>query len=175
MTTTASTIQLPIIRHGWLAANRPSRYSWFDIVISFSHADWCIVTIWSGGRIGLMVARDRPNGHRVVVLSADPPMRTLPYAVVVSSAVRSFLDEPRVADPPARDWRDWTLFGAVVVTAIIEAALRPDVVWRWTSLVMCLGVASTLLWRRQRPLEMTTIAFGTTVVVSLAAAIGPGE
>jgi signal transduction histidine kinase len=93
----------------------------------------------------------------------------------VSSAVRSFLDEPRVPNPPARDWRDWTLFTAVVVGAVVEAALRPDVVWRWASLALCLGIAPTLLWRRSRPLEMNVIAFGSTCVVSIAGAIGPGE
>ena len=110
-----------------------------------------------------------------VVLSADHPVALVPYAGTVSSAVRSFLDEPRVPDPPPRDWRDWALFGAVVVGAVIEAALRPDAVWRGISLVMCLAVAATLLWRRARPLAMTVIAFGTTCVVSIAGAIGPGE
>jgi signal transduction histidine kinase len=93
----------------------------------------------------------------------------------VSSAVRSFLDEPRVPDPPPRDWRDWTLFAMVVVSAVIEAALRPDLVWRWASLAMCLGVAPTLLWRRRHPLEMTVIAFGVASAVGLVGAIGTGE
>jgi signal transduction histidine kinase len=111
----------------------------------------------------------------VVVLSADPPLPPLPYAGVVSSAVRSFLDEPRVPDPPARDWRDWALFAVVVVGAVVEAALRSDLVWRWASLGLCLAIAPTLLWRRSHPLAMTLIAFGTTSVVSVVAAVVAGE
>lgn len=85
--------------------------------------------------------------------------------------VESLLSEPRVASPPPRGWRDWALFGAFVVTAIVETMLRPEITWRPLSLVVCLVLLPTLLWRRTHPLAMVTIVFGTFMVVNLSALI----
>ncbi len=79
----------------------------------------------------------------------------------MNNALRSFLAEPRVPDPPARVWRDWALVGVMAASALAEAALRTDVPWRIASLIMCLLVVPTLLWRRTYPLAMTAVAFGS--------------
>ena len=49
---------------------------------------------------------------------------------MVSNAVRSIWAEPRAPHPPARVWRDWVLVAVLVATAILEAILREDVIWR---------------------------------------------
>lgn len=75
--------------------------------------------------------------------------------------------EPRPTDAPARTWRDWALVAAVVGGAVVEGVLRPELPWRVASVVMVVGLAPTLLWRRTRPLPMMAIAFGATAVVPL--------
>ncbi len=94
---------------------------------------------------------------------------------VLSSAVRSFLAEPPVPDPPARVWRDWALLYAIPVSALLETIFRQDLVWRPVGLVVCLGVAVTLLWRRTHPLLVTAIAFGATTLVDTAARLFADE
>jgi signal transduction histidine kinase len=88
--------------------------------------------------------------------------------VVVNAAVRTFLAEPAVADPPTRGWRDWVLLAVTTVVAVPEAALRTDLAWPVLSLVVCLAVASTLLWRRTRPLAMLSIAFAAGMALGIA-------
>lgn len=84
----------------------------------------------------------------------------------MTSPVRALWDAPAAAPaPPRRVWRDGVLVGAVIVLAVVEASLRPEVPWRWVWAVVLVALAPTLLWRRQRPLTMLAIAFavGTTV------------
>jgi signal transduction histidine kinase len=107
-----------------------------------------------------------------VVLSADSREAADPYAVaVVNAAVRTFLAEPAVADPPARVPRDWMLLAVITVGAIVEVVLRTDVAWPVTELVVCLGVASTVLWRRTRPLAMLSVAFASATALGIAGAV----
>lgn len=87
---------------------------------------------------------------------------------VVNAAVRTFLAEPAVADPPVRVWRDWVLLAVITVGAVVEAVLRTDLEWPGASLVACLGVALTVLWRRTRPLAMLTVAFATGMALGVA-------
>ncbi len=75
------------------------------------------------------------------------------------SAIRSVWNEPRPADPPARTWRDWALVGALVVAAVIEGIVRPDVPGRWLQVATVVVLAPTLLWRRTHPLLMVAVAF----------------
>lgn len=95
--------------------------------------------------------------------------------LIVNPAVRSFLAEPAVADPPTRVWRDWVLLAAIVAVAVPETFLRNDLVWPVLSLLVCLGVAATLLWRRTHPLAMVALAFGTATVLGIAGAIAGTE
>jgi signal transduction histidine kinase len=44
---------------------------------------------------------------------------------------------------------------------VLETILRPDLPWRAISLILALGLAPTLLWRRTQPLPMVAIAFVT--------------
>lgn len=46
------------------------------------------------------------------------------------SYLGSFIALPREPNPPPRFWRDWLLFGAVVVASILELVLREDLLWR---------------------------------------------
>lgn len=56
-------------------------------------------------------------------------------------------------------WWDWALVSAMVVAAVAEGVLRPDLTSRTISVVLAIGLAPTLLWRRTRPALMVAIAF----------------
>jgi signal transduction histidine kinase len=86
----------------------------------------------------------------------------------VVNRLRSLLAEPRAVPPPPRRLRrDWVLLTAVVVAALLEGLLRADLPLRVVSMVLCIGLAPTLLWRRTRPLTMVALAFGASAVVDL--------
>jgi glucose-6-phosphate-specific signal transduction histidine kinase len=113
---------------------------------------------------------NRPCGRSRLVLSADTGGDHLPYAVIVIKApVASLLAEPAIPDPPRRVWRDWVLAAVIVPSAVTEALLRPDLPWRWLSLIVCVGTVPALFWRRTHPLLATVLTFGTYSVVTLAA------
>jgi signal transduction histidine kinase len=79
----------------------------------------------------------------------------------MADALRSWWAAPRPATPPARGWRDWALVALVVTAAVVEGAVR------WTQLpspalvpvLIAIGLAFTLPWRRSRTLLMVAIAF----------------
>jgi signal transduction histidine kinase len=89
----------------------------------------------------------------------------------MSSAVRSFLAEPAVPDPPKRVWRDWVLAAVIVAGATLETIFRTDLVWSPSGLILCLGLAVALFWRRTHPLLVTVIAFGATTLLDTAAGV----
>jgi signal transduction histidine kinase len=93
------------------------------------------------------------------------------YGDAMSSAVRSFLAEPRAPDPPARVWWDWLLLAVIAVGATLETIFRTDLIWIPAGLVGCLGLAVALLWRRTHPLLVTVIAFGGTALLDTAAGL----
>ncbi|MFE5672115.1 sensor histidine kinase [Agromyces sp. NPDC056523] len=87
----------------------------------------------------------------------------------MTSPVRALWDAPSAAPaPPRRVWRDWVLVGVIPPLAFLEAALRPDVPWRWLWAVVLAALVPTLLWRRIRPLTMLAIAFAVGSVFGLA-------
>jgi len=90
--------------------------------------------------------------------------------VPMRDSIRSLLAQPRVPDPPVRVWRDWALVGVLVPVAILEIALRDDVVWPALALVLAVGMIVALLWRRTHPLAVVVIVFGTVTVATVAAA-----
>jgi signal transduction histidine kinase len=95
---------------------------------------------------------------------------------VLSSAVRSFWAEPAAPDPPARVWRDWAFLAVIVLAAVLENVFRTDLVWSPVGLVVCVGLAVTLLWRRTHPLLVTLIALGGVVLLdTISNAIEGGE
>jgi signal transduction histidine kinase len=96
-----------------------------------------------------------------------PPL----YGGDMRSAVRSFLAEPRAPNPPARVWWDWLLLATIAVAATLETIFRTDLIWVPVGLVMCLGLAVALLWRRTHPLLVTVIAFGATSLIDTAASL----
>jgi len=63
------------------------------------------------------------------------------------------------------------LVGVLVPTALVEGTLRDDVAWRPIALVLAVGLAFTLLWRRTKPLAAVAVTFGALVVVDTAALI----
>ena len=81
--------------------------------------------------------------------------------------LRSVLDEPRAPSPPARVWRDWVLVGAVALGAVLEVALRDDLRLPWLCLLVTVGLAPTLLWRRTRPFVAVAVAFGVSAAVDV--------
>ena len=65
-------------------------------------------------------------------------------------------------------WRDWALLAAVTACAVLEVVLRrDDMPLPGLSLVLAVGLAPLLLWRRTHPLGVVAIAFGVVAVVDL--------
>ncbi len=90
--------------------------------------------------------------------------------------IRSLLAEPRVPNPPVRVWRDWALISVLIPAAVLEAILRPDVVWRPFAFILGVGLMFTVLWRRTHPLAVVGITFGAMTVASVAGVVtGAGE
>ena len=88
---------------------------------------------------------------------------------MITGALRAAWDEPRVPAPPARPWWDVALVAALVPTALIEGIVREEVPWPPYIIVLTMACAITVLWRRQHPLAMLLLAFGTQTL----AGVGP--
>ncbi len=87
---------------------------------------------------------------------------------MANANLRTLWEEPAAPDPPARVWRDWVLVGVLLVVALLESLLRPDVVWRALSLALALVLIVALLWRRTHPLRVVLVAFGSIFAVTAA-------
>ncbi len=83
--------------------------------------------------------------------------------------------EPEVENPPTRGWGDWLLAAVVAATAIAEAVLRDDMVWRPAAVVVGLALAFAMLWRRSQPLAMVGLGVGAFLVVDVAAVAADQE
>jgi signal transduction histidine kinase len=92
---------------------------------------------------------------------------------VLKNSLLSVWDEPAVADPPIRVWRDWALVAVLVPSAVLEGTLRPDVVWRPVALVLAVALVFPLLWRRTHPLAVTLVIFVSISVVDFFAPSTP--
>lgn len=64
--------------------------------------------------------------------------------------------------------RDAWFVAAVVVIAALEAFTREQLVWPVLSVMVTIGLASLLPWRRVRPLLVFVVSFGTVSVVEVA-------
>jgi signal transduction histidine kinase len=127
---------------------------------------------------------NRAGGHSCVLLLADPrplfrpmarPAAALYGDVVVRSAVRSFMAEPRPPHAPGPLWRDWVLVAALVAAALLEATLRDDLVWPGVALAAVVAPAILLPWRRTRPVLVSAVVFGSIVLGDAATLLGTGE
>lgn len=107
-----------------------------------------------------------PTGRRFR-LSVGTLAALHPYSVGVSNPVRSLMEEPRPSSPPVRVWRDWVLLAVVMISGLLEGALRNDLPLRGLSVVLTVGLAPLLLWRRAHPLAVVATAFGVTAVVDI--------
>ena len=87
---------------------------------------------------------------------------------MASANLRTLWEEPAAPDPPTRVRRDWVLVGVLLVVALLEGLLRPDVVWRPLSLALTVVTIVALLWRRTHPLPVVLVAFGSMFVVTAA-------
>ncbi len=77
------------------------------------------------------------------------------------------LEEPRPSAPPVRVWRDWALLAFVTVSGVLEGVLREDLPLPVLSVVLTVGLAPLLLWRRTHPLAVVASAFGVVAVVDI--------
>ena len=97
---------------------------------------------------------------------------------VLRDSLVGALEAPAVPDPPVRVWRDWALVGVFVPVAIVEAAVRTDVVWRPLALFFAIGAVLLLLYRRTHPVAVVLATFGTIVAVDIIRMLmgsAPGE
>lgn len=102
------------------------------------------------------------------MLSADPPAGLHPYAEGVDNPLRSLLADPRPSTPPVRVWRDWALLTVVAVSVVLESVLREDLPLPGLSVVLTVGLALLLLWRRTHPLAVVATVFGVVAIVDMA-------
>src|ERR1700754_5279113 len=86
---------------------------------------------------------------------------------MVTNAFRALLAEPRAPAPPRRVWRDWVLFVGLLVAVTFEALVRHDIVWEPVAIVIAVGTAFALLWRRTQPLAVVAAVFGVAILTSL--------
>src|SRR3954447_15191326 len=99
-----------------------------------------------------------------------------PYCCpVLRDIVRTAWAEPRPSAAPARVWRDWGLVGGLVPAALLEGALRSDVIWRPVAIALALLLVWPLLWRRTKPLAMLAIVFGALIVLNIVSMVADAK
>ncbi|GAB2519570.1 sensor histidine kinase [Nocardiopsis aegyptia] len=81
--------------------------------------------------------------------------------------LRAVWDEPRPPRPPSSGWWDRALVAVLVVLALLEGVLRPDMPWRVLGVAVTAGLAPLLLWRRSHPLAVLVAAFAVSALVPL--------
>src|SRR3954468_20257768 len=79
-----------------------------------------LLRLWVGRHVNFWPMAPRPRGV---------------YGRTVISALRSFLAEPAVRDPPRPRGRDRLLVAALLITGLLEVLLRDDVTWPGVALV----------------------------------------
>jgi signal transduction histidine kinase len=94
---------------------------------------------------------------------------------VVSGALRSFLAEPAVPDPPRPTGRDRLLVAALLIAGLVEVMLRDDLAWPGVALVSGVIPAVLLRWRRSRPLPVTAAVCGSVAIGDAATLLGTGD
>ncbi|HEX8101976.1 MAG TPA: sensor histidine kinase [Solirubrobacteraceae bacterium] len=92
-----------------------------------------------------------------------------------TSALRSFLAEPRAPHPPGPLRRDWVLVAAVLTAGLLEVLLRDDVAWPGVVALTAVAPAVCLPWRRSHPVRVTAAVFGSIALGDAALLVGTGE
>ncbi len=64
-------------------------------------------------------------------------------------------------------WRDWALLAVVTVSGVLEGVLHEDLPLPGLSVLLAVGLAPLLLWRRTHPLAAVATAFGVDAVVDI--------
>ncbi|NPD06550.1 sensor histidine kinase [Nocardioides sp. zg-1308] len=85
----------------------------------------------------------------------------------MSTPLRSLLQEPRPPSAPVRVWWDWALLAVVTVAGVLEGVLREDLPLPGLSVLLTVGLAPLLLWRRTHPLAAVATTFGVVAVVDV--------
>ncbi len=93
----------------------------------------------------------------------------------MSDPLRSLLREPRPSAPPVRVWRDWALLAFVTFAGVLEGVLREDLPLPGLSVVLTIGLAPLLLWRRTHPLAVVATAFGVISAVDIGLIMSDGS
>lgn len=97
------------------------------------------------------------------------------YDSRVRAALTSFWNEPPVADPPRRVWRDWALVALLVPACVVEAVVREDLPYRWLSLAVALAGIPFLLVRRTHPLCCVALVFGPALALNIPWLVRGGD
>jgi signal transduction histidine kinase len=97
------------------------------------------------------------------------------YGHKVVSALRSFLAEPAVPDPPRPMGRDRLLVAALLLAGLLEVLLRDDLTWPGVALVAGVIPAVLLPWRRSRPLPVTAAVCGSVAIGDAVTLLGTGD
>lgn len=79
--------------------------------------------------------------------------------------------EPRVADPPGRQWFDWLVPGLFIPIAVIEALVNPEFEWPVVSLLVGSAIFLGTLFRRRQPLLVLIGTLALMAVVETASEI----
>lgn len=87
----------------------------------------------------------------------------------MQNGFRSLWDEPRLTSPPPPAKRDWTHAGVLAVMALCEGMLRNPLAWRPAALLLGVGLAFLLPWRRAFPFAVLAAAFIPLQGIQLAA------
>jgi signal transduction histidine kinase len=90
---------------------------------------------------------------------------------MITSPLRALWEEPRAAAPATTPWWDRALVAGLVPVTVLEAWLRPDVVWPAWHSAWALVCVATLLFRAHRPLAMLILAFGAQTVAGVVPAL----
>lgn len=91
----------------------------------------------------------------------------------VRAALKSWWNLPRAPDNPGVLWWDYWLAGAVVIGAIVEGVLRPDVPLRPLSTAVGVLLGLAMIWRRPHPFVTVAVVFGLTSAFNVVTLIQP--
>jgi signal transduction histidine kinase len=90
---------------------------------------------------------------------------------MADGALRALWNEPRAEAPPGIPWWDRALVAGLLPLTVLEAWLRPDVVWPVWHAAWALVCVATLLWRAHRPLLMTLLVYTAQTVAGVVPAL----
>lgn len=86
-------------------------------------------------------------------------------------ALRTLINEPRVPNPPPRIRRDYLLVAVLLTTTLIEGIFRDDLPLRPFDILLVMGAAVLLLWRRTHPFEVFLAIFGGVLAFDVVAMV----